>query len=171
MDYSYWNFNSLDCQFRHCGTFEQSSKAIPSNLWLEGPLNSHVGDPWAPILHRQTPLGIPLETRDQKKNRPVLRVICSLSNYHIDCPVDLIRRINSMPITRRKKALYYKVLYQETPVLYTLGQMYTNYYLHRTIDMSLYSNIERKFVYKCNYSDIPSREMYKWEYLKNTARN
>lgn len=153
MDYSYWNFSALDCQFRHCG-----------------PLNPHVGDPWAPIIHRHVPLGLPLEIRDQKKNRPVLRVILSLSKYGIACPIDLIRKINSMSITRYKKALYYKVLYQETPAIFTLGQMYTRYYLHRTIDTSLYSNIERKFVYKCNYSDIPCREMYKWEYLKNTAR-
>ena len=153
MDYSYWNFSALDCQFRHCG-----------------PLNPHVGYPFAPIIQRPMPLGLPLEFRDQKKNAPVMRVIMRIINHGIDCPIEVIRMINYLHISQRKKALYYKVLYQETPSIHTLGQMYTNYYLHRDIPIHLYSNIERKFVYKCNYSDIPSRELYKWEYLKNTAR-
>ena len=153
MDYSYWNFSALDCQFRHCG-----------------PLRPSVGDPWAPIIQRREPLKIPLECRVPSKNRPVLRVILNITGQNLDCPVEIIRKLNSLHLTRRKLALYYKVLFQETSYIHTLGQMYLHYYLNQHVSMTLYSNLERKFVYKCNYSDIPCRELYKWEYLKNTAR-
>ena len=104
------------------------------------------------------------------RNKPVLRIILGITKISIDCPVEIIRILNTLHLTRRKKALYYKVLFQETSYIYTLGQMYVQYFVDQTVSMADYSRLEKKFVYKCNYSDIPCRELYKWEYLKNTSR-
>ena len=84
----------------------------------------------------------------------------------IECPIEVIHRVYSMDISRLERAIYFKKLY-ESVGSYTLGDMYKKYYMNNYGRMTNYTEDEKKFIYRCNYSDIPIREVYKIEFLKN----
>jgi hypothetical protein len=145
-----FDFNSADFQFRKCG-----------------PLNCNVIIPWAPVIMKAAK---ELKGIDKPAdNRVTLNKILKLINSDLDCPIEVVREIDTnTTLTEPRKALYYKTMYQTTPISFNLSYMYDKYYADTDLNINKYTAIEKNFIRSCKYSKTPLNDIYKKEYYKNS---
>jgi len=149
---TFWNFDDLDFQFRHCG-----------------PLNPNVGFPWNPMIHKIVKKNH--TDTDKHLMLNIIRKIVAKTGNILGIPIEVIRKLETIQLTERQKALYFKSLYNLAPIYiykinYTLGEMHNDYYSNVEVDTSGYTLAQKGFISRCIGSDIPIVKVYKMEYMK-----
>lgn len=146
------NFSNMDYQYRK-----------------SGPLSIAASFPWNPIIQKPKPVLDPLNRLANYS--AVINIITNTYGDYIDCPIYLIKKINlSNYLTDKRKALYYRALYQETSKLFqngrylTLNCMYKKYYEAQFL--TDYTNIEKNAIYKCKNNNTKINQLYKTEYIR-----
>lgn len=147
------NQNRLDFQFKKSGT-----------------IVSNVNFPWNPIIQKCKNLPDPLHKKG--KYTVIINQIKKKYGNFIDCPVYLIKKINSSnkyELNDIRKSLYYKALFQETTLQFpninlTYDYMYRKYFDLKNLDE--YTLFERIFIEKCKNNNTLLIDLYKREYIR-----
>lgn len=144
--------SKLDFQFAKCGS-----------------LNPGVNNPWVPCI--QKPKAILSGIDKVVDNHIIMNQIDQTIISELDCPIEVIKEIESLKLSERRKSLYYRALYQCVPELlkdysYTLGKMYNKYYYDVDLMGSGYSFSEKHFIKSCRNSNKLMVDIYKREYIK-----
>ena len=130
-----------------------------------GPILSAINFPWNPLI--QKPQNVPDNLHKKGNYKTIIKKIINTYGNLIDCPIELIKQINKAnkyELTEKRKALYFKALFQETPVKLTYDYMYKKYFISETLEN--YTTNEKMLINKCLNNTTPLVELYKREYLK-----
>lgn len=137
-----------------------------------GALASNVHNPFAPIIQKPKEL-ITSGLRHKIDTHTIVNRIRAKFGDIIDCPLQLIPKMESLRLTERQKAHYFKALYQALPELYkrdkdpterTYAHMYDKYY--KDVDISSVKPDLRNFIYSCNHNSTYLKKLYEIEYFK-----
>ena len=126
--------------------------------------------PWNPLI--QKPQNIPDNLHKKGNYKTIIKKITTTYGDLIDNPIEIIKRINESnkyELTETRKALYFKALYQETPLYFsniklTYDYMYKKYFFSGKLEN--YTASEKILISKCINNKTPLIELYKKEYLK-----
>lgn len=139
-----------------------------------GPLNSHVFNPFAPLIRKPKEL-ITSGLRHKIDTHAVVNILKAKFGNIIDWPLELIPKVYSLSLTDRQKAHYFKALYQVLPKVYKVdeegtmdlsyGHMYEKYY--KDVDIGAIKPPDRRnFIYSCENNNTPLKTLYEREYYK-----
>ena len=145
------NYDTMDYQFKRCGM-----------------LNSNVYNTWAPLIIR--PPNQVSEIEKPIDTHVIMNQISKLIKSELDCPIEVVREMNKIPLlTEKRKALYYRAIYQNISRYYKLSYMYNKYYDGVELNTGQYSAVEKNFIYSCkNNNKTPLNDIYKSEYFKSS---
>jgi hypothetical protein len=129
-----------------------------------GALASHVFNPFAPMIRKPKEF-IKSGLKHKIDTHAVINILKAKFGNIIDCPIQLIPKVDTLHLTDRQKAHYFKALYQAIPRTKTYSHMYTIYYKD-TVISHIQSADKRKFIYSCMNNNTPLNKLYEKEYYK-----
>lgn len=132
-----------------------------------GLLSSVVTNPWAPCIMKPPPVKPIIDVLNN--NTVTMNKILQTIRAPLDCPIDVIKEINALTINERRKALYYKALYQsihsyDVPTDFTLAKMYNKYYLNAGPFGDSYTVFEKNIIRNCKDNNGFIIDLYKREF-------
>jgi len=139
-----------------------------------GPLAPNVFNPFAPLIKKPKEL-VTSGLRHKIDTHAVINILKSKFGSIIDCPLMLIPKIDTLNLTERQKAHYFKALYQSLPKIdrvdeegqteLTYDHMYNKYYKDTNLDLVKPPDF-RNFIYSCKDNKTPLKKLYEKEYFK-----
>lgn len=129
-----------------------------------GPLNPNVSNPFAPII-RKPKQHITSGLRHKIDTHAVVNRLTLLFGNIIECPLELIPKLDTLLLTDRQKAHYFKALYQSLAVNKSYADMYNKYYKDSNCT-SIKPYARRNFILSCKNNPTPLRNLYEREYCK-----
>ena len=139
-----------------------------------GPLSAAVVNPWAPCITKPPSIKQLIDVLND--NTVTMNKLLKTIKSPLDCPIDVIKEINALPITERRKALYYRALYQSVHKFnvgkdFTLGDMYEKYYAEDGLRGAGYSVFEKNIIRNCKSNSGLIVDLYKREFFTYSKWN